>query len=352
MVNTIKTEARKRNLFSRAWDIDMKKIKFSKKKTVKAAKLVWSVVRFFLIFILGFVIIYPLLQTLSRAFMPVEQYADPSVIWIPKSLTLNNIKSAMIALDFWPAFGRTLTLCVGCAVLQVVSCAVTGYGFARFRFRLRGPLFAMVIVTIVVPTQLVFIPLMVQYRFFDFFGISRLAALFTGKPYTDYTVNLINNKLTFFLPSALGVGIRSGLFIYIYRQFFRNMPKELEEAAQIDGCGPWKTFVRVMLPNAKSSALTVFLFSIIWHWNETMMSNSFFNTGSKTLAVAVQNASDENTVANIVATGLYEAAGRNLQARQGTAYAAMLLFIIPPLILYIFTQKYFVEGVESSGIKG
>ncbi|HBA46707.1 MAG TPA: hypothetical protein DCZ91_02680 [Lachnospiraceae bacterium] len=98
--------------------------------------------------------------------------------------------------------------------------------------------------------------------------------------------------------------------------------------------------------------LTVFLFSIIWHWNETMMSNSFFSTGNKTLAVAVQNASDENTVAGIVATGLYEEVGRNLQARQGTAYAAMLLFIIPPLILYIFTQKYFVEGVESSGIKG
>ena len=117
--------------------------KWNKKGAMKAGKMVWSVVRFGLIFILGYVIIYPLLETITKTFMPVSQYSDPSVIWIPKSLTLDNIKAAVIALDFWPAFGRTLVLCLGCAILQVVSCAITGYGFARFRFKLRGPLFAL-----------------------------------------------------------------------------------------------------------------------------------------------------------------------------------------------------------------
>ena len=214
----------------------------------------------------------------------------------------------------------------------------------------------MVIVTIVIPTQLIFMPLMVQYRYFDYFGISRLIALFTGKAYTEYTANLINSNMTFYLPSLLGVGVRSGLFIYIYRQFFRNMPKELEEAAEIDGCGPWTTFVRVMLPNARASALTVFLFSIVWHWNETMMSNSFFSTGNKPLAVAVQTLADayknEGLISSIVESGLYGASGRNLQAAQGMAYGGVLLFLIPPLVLYLFTQRFFVEGVESSGIKG
>lgn len=330
--------------------------KIHKKKTVKAAKAVWSVVRFLLFFIIGFVIVYPLLQIISKAFMPVEQYADPSVIWIPKSLTLVNIRASMIALDFWPTIGRTTLLCLICAFLQVGICAVIGYGFARFRFPFKNLLFGLVIVTIVVPTQLVFIPLMVQYRYFDFFGLSHLLGLMTGKPYTEYTVNLINNRLTFYLPSMFGVGLRSGLFIYIYRQFFRNMPKELEEAAKIDGCGPWKTFVRVMLPNARSSALTVFLFSIVWHWNETMMSNSFFSTGNKPLAVAVQTLADayknEALIESIVSSGLYAATGRNLQAAQGMAYGAVLLFLLPPLILYIFTQRFFVEGVESTGIKG
>lgn len=329
-----------------------------KKKTIKAAKVMWSIIRFLLFFIIGFVIIYPLLQIISKAFMPVAQYSDPSVIWIPKSLTLTNIKAAMIGLDFWPTIGRTAILCLVCALLQVVMCAIIGYGFARFQFKLRGPLFALVILTIVVPTQLVFIPLMVQYRYFDFFGISHLLALFTGKEYTEYTTNLINSRFTFYLPSLLGVGIRSGLFIYIYRQFFRNIPKELGEAAMIDGCGPWRTFVRVMLPNAKASALTVFLFSIVWHWNETMMSNSFFSTGNKPLAVAVQSLADaysNNSVTimeTLIEKGLYTASGRNLQAAQGMAYGSILLFLVPPLVLYIFTQRFFVEGVESSGIKG
>ena len=177
--------------------------------------------------------------------------------------------------------------------------------------------------------------------------------MITGKEYTAYTANLLNSNLTFYLPSFLGVGVRSGLFIYIYRQFFRNMPKELEEAAIIDG---WKTFVKVMMPNARSSALTVFLFSIVWHWNETMMSNSFFSTGNKNLAVAVQSLADayknEALSGSIVESGLYGANGRNLQAAQGMAYGGVLLFLIPPLVLYLFTQRFFVEGVESSGIKG
>lgn len=326
--------------------------KWNKKGAMKAGKMVWSVVRFGLIFILGYVIIYPLLETITKTFMPVSQYSDPSVIWIPKSLTLDNIKAAVIALDFWPAFGRTLVLCLGCAILQVVSCAITGYGFARFRFKLRGPLFALVILTIVVPTQLVFFPMKVQYRFFDFFGISHLIALFTGQPYTNYTINLVDTKMTFFLPSLLGVGIRSGLFIYIYRQFFRNMPKELEEAAKIDGCGPWSTFTRIMAPNARASALTVFLFSIIWHWNETMMTGSFFNKGNQPLSIAVQNANDGSMMGEMVSAGLYVASGRNWIEREATSYASVLMFILPPLILYVFTQKYFVEGVEFSGIKG
>lgn len=334
----------------------MKAERITKKKTIKAAKVMWSLIRFLIIFIIGFVIIYPVLQILSKAFMPVSQYADPSVIWIPKSLTMTNIKAAMLGLNFKATFTRSAILCIGCAILQVMSCAMIGYGFARFRFKLRGVLFGLVIVTIVIPTQLVYLPMMVQYRFFDFFGFSHVLAAFTGKPYSAYTKNLIDSNVTFFLPSALGVGVRSGLFIYIYRQFFRNMPKELEEAAKIDGCGPWRTFLRVMLPNAKSSALTVFLFSIVWHWNETMMSNAFFASGHKTLAVAVQSIADaaksEGLITSIVESGLYTASGRNLQAAQGVAYGAVLLFLLPPLVLYIFTQRFFVEGVESSGIKG
>lgn len=331
----------------------MLKKKFSKRHALRAGKLVWALARTFLLFILSFVIIYPLLQTISRTFMPWQQYGDPSVVWIPKSLTMININAAIDTMDYGPTFLRTLILCIGCAALQVASSACVGYGFARFRFRLRGPLFALVVLTIVVPTNLIYIPLMMQYRFFDWFGISYVISWITGQPQSNYVTNLLStlpgSYTTFFLPSLLGVGVRSGLFIYIFRQFFRNVPRELEEAAKIDGCGPWRTFLSIMMPNAGNSAVTVFLFSVIWHWNETMMSNAFFPK-EKTLAVTVNNISSSIDAA--VSAGFYESVGRNIASAQGLRYASLLLFIIPVLILYIFAQRYFIEGVESSGIKG
>lgn len=328
----------------------MLKKKINKRHVMQAGKLAWSLARTFLLFILSFVILYPLLQTISRAFMPFREYSDPSVVWIPKNLTLVNITAAMETMDFWNTFGHTAILCVGCAILQVISSAYIGYGFARFRFRLRGPLFALVILTIVVPTNLIYIPMMMGYRFFDFFGVSDLLVWFTGTETANaYTMNLLGDYTTFFLPSILGVGVRGGLFIYIYRQFFRNVPRELEEAAKIDGCGPWKTFVSIMLPNAGNSSITVFLFSIVWHWNETMMSNAFFPS-NKTLAVAVKNIASSIDAA--IESGYYEAVGANWASAQGLRYGALILFIIPVLLLYIVAQRYFIEGVESSGIKG
>lgn len=327
----------------------MLKKRIGRRKALQAGKLAWGLGRAFLIFILSFVIIYPLLQTISRAFMPYIQYSDPSVVWIPKTLTLVNLKAAINTMDYWNTFARTIILCIGCAVLQVMSSSYIGYGFARFRFRLRTPLFALVILTIVVPTNLIYIPLMMVYRFFDYFGISHVISWFTGEAYTKYTANLLGDYTTFFLPAILGVGVRGGLFIYIYRQFFRNIPRELEEAAKIDGCGPWRTYLSIMLPNAGNSSITVFLFSVVWHWNETMMSNAFFPT-NKTLAVTVSNISSSIDAA--VSAGYYEAVGRNWASAQSMRYGALILFLLPVLILYIVAQRYFIEGVESTGIKG
>ncbi len=213
------------------------KKRFRKKDLYGATRVIWSICRFLLIFGLGFVILYPLLQILSKVFMPVDQYQDLSVIWIPKSLTMSNIQNALVYTKFWESLANTLILCLSCAAIQIVVCSLTGYGFARFRFPLREPLFLMVILTIIIPTQVIFLPSFVQYRFFDFFGISRLLGLLTGRDYTEFTRSLIDTRWSFWIPSLFGVGLRSGIFIYLFRQCFRNIPKELEEAAKIDGCG-------------------------------------------------------------------------------------------------------------------
>ena len=327
----------------------MLKKKISKKRVMRAGKLAWALARGFLLFILSFVILFPLMKTISRAFMPFQQYFDPGVVWIPKSLTLQNVTAAFHTMDYGKSFLHTSILCLGCAVRQVVSSAVIGYGFARFRFPCRGLLFGLVILTIVVPTSLTFIPMMMQYRFFNYFGLEPVLSWVASLFGAELPTNLLGTYWTFFLPSALGVGVRSGLFIYIFRQFFRNVPKELEEAAKIDGCGPWATFLKVMLPNAGNSAITVFLFSIVWHWNETMMTNAFFPR-EKTLAVQVFNL--HTSIDAAVSAGYYEAVGRNWASGTGMRYGALILFLVPVLLLYIVAQRYFIEGVESTGIKG
>ncbi len=327
----------------------MLKKKFSKKRIMRGGQLLWALGRSFLLFILSFVILFPLLKTISRAFMPFQQYFDPGVVWIPKSLTLQNIVAAAGTMGYGKAILHTGILCLGCAVLQVISSAIIGYGFARFRFPGRGLLFALVVLTIVVPTSLIFIPLMMQYRFFDYFGLEPVLSWVASLFGAELQTNLLGTYWTFFLPSALGVGVRSGLFIYIFRQFFRNVPRELEEAAKIDGCGPWRTFVEVMLPNAGNSAITVFLFSIVWHWNETMMTNAFFPK-NKTLAIQVYNL--HTSIDAAVSAGYYEAVGRNWASGTGMRYGALILFLVPVLLLYIVAQRYFIEGVESTGIKG
>ena len=327
----------------------MLKKKISKKRVMRAGKLAWALARGFLLFILSFVILFPLMKTISRAFMPFQQYFDPGVVWIPKSLTLQNVIAAFGTMGYGDAFLHTSILCLGCAVLQVISSAIVGYGFARFRFPCRGLMFGLVVLTIVVPTSLTFIPMMMQYRFFNWFGLEPVLSWVASLFGAELPTNLLGTYWTFFLPSALGVGVRSGLFIYIFRQFFRNVPKELEEAAKIDGCGPWATFLKVMLPNAGNSAITVFLFSIVWHWNETMMTNAFFPR-NKTLAVQVFNL--HTSIDAAINAGYYEAVGRNWASGTGMRYGALILFLVPVLLLYIIAQRYFIEGVESTGIKG
>ena len=323
----------------------MKKGKmFGRQRLHKLTRMLWSIARFFLIFGLSFVILFPLLQILSKAFMPIGQFLDTSVVWIPKSLTLNNVRSAMSFMEYGSGIWNSLVLCIGCAALQIFTCAMTGYGFARFRFRLREPLFLLVLLTIVIPTQIIFLPTYVQYRFFDFFGISRILGMVTGQDYTVFAKNLIDTRWTFWIPTFFGVGIRSGVFIYLFRQCFRNLPKELEESAKIDGCNPVMTYIKVMLPNAKSTILTVFLFSFVWHWNEYILVRTYLPQNYQPLALKLKLATElmhGNAVVRI-----------NVPAQMGITYAGALMFILPVLAIYIVAQKWFVEGVESSGIKG
>ena len=289
--------------------------------------------RAFILIGLGFVIMYPLIYMVSCAFRERRDMSDPTVMWIPRHFTFDIIRETIDAMDFWHTLGTTLVLNIGCSVVQVLSCAVTGYGFARFNFRGKKLLFGIVILMILVPTQIISLPLYSQFRYFGIKGL--------------LSVNLIDTKLTMYLPALTANGIRSGLMILIYRQFFRGLPKELEDAAYIDGCGAFMTFVRVMIPNAASSFLTVFLFSVVWYWNDYYVSSTFF-VDTRTIALMLTNLESELNMR------LFNKPNLNINPREQIVWkeAGCLICITPLLVMYTFMQKHFTEGIERSGIVG
>ena len=292
----------------------------------KLGSYTWSVLRFFIVFGMCFVILYPLIYMISCAFRAPADMKDPTVVWIPRHLTLSVMQETMKVMDIWKTLGTTLFLNIGCSLLQVISCAVTGYGFARFRFRGRGLLFGIAVLMILVPSQIIAIP---QYMLFRSFG-----------PF-----NLIDNPLCMYLPAAMGCGIKSGLMIFIFRQFFKGLPRELEDAAYLDGCGPFRTFVKVMAPNAKGAFITVFLFSVVWYWNDFYVSSVFF-TKNQTIALCLKN------INVLLSQALFNSTDVSPREQIVWMEAGCLLAVAPVLIMYIFLQRHFTEGIERSGLAG
>lgn len=295
---------------------------------------VWPFFRFVIIFGLSFVILYPILYMISTSLRPQSEMSDPSVMWIPKTLRFENFADVWDAISYPKTLWDTLVLNIVSSVLQVGTCALTGYGFARFKFKGKNALFAVVILQIIVPTQIILIPQYMQFRYFDIFGL--LNAL------TGDSLNLTNTNFAMYIPALFCNGIRAGLFIYLFRQFFRGLPKELEDAAYLDGCGPFKTFISVMVPNAASSFLTVFIFSIVWYWNDYYVSSMYFK--------------DPNTIAMKISS-IAEIMAMKLTGKVGVASdyivwmeAGCLLAVAPIVIMYIFLQKYFTEGIERAGL--
>ena len=309
----------------------MNEVSLRRKKRLR--EIIWPFFRFFILFGLGFVILYPLIYMLSCAFRESSDMTDPTVMWITRHYTLDIIRETINAMDFGNTLLNTLKLNIGCSVVQVISCAITGYGFARFKFRGKGIMFGIVIMMILVPTQIISLPLYTQFRYFGIKGI--------------FSINLIDSMACMYLPAATGNGIRSGLMILIFIQFFRGMPKELEDAAYLDGCSPFGTFLRVMMPNALSSLLTVFLFSVVFYWNDYYVSSTFF-TNNKTFSLMLKNLSSQLSLM------LFNDATVQISAREQIVWmeAGCLISIMPILIMYIFLQKYFTEGIERSGIVG
>lgn len=320
----------------------MKKIK-EFIRSHKVMQKLWAVGRQLFMLGISYVVLYPLLYMVSNAFKPVEQYYDPSVVWIPKSLTMENFKIVALVMDIGNVMKNTVIIELLPAIISAMVCMMIGYGLARFNFRGKRFVVACVILTIIVPQQTIASSLYSSFRYFDFLGILKFLHRFI--PAVD-TLNLIGTPWVTILPSLLGVGLKSGIFIFIYMQFFTGLPKELQEAAAIDGCGEFRTFLKIIVPTAKNINIAVLLLAVVRNWNDYYTPSMFIRT-KDTIATAM--ASFQANLENLHNMGVGVA---NIQTAQTQIQAACLITILPLVVLYIFLQKRFSEGIENSGLTG
>ena len=295
-----------------------------------------------LIFIVGFcfIILQPIIVMLSKALMGQADIFDNSVVIIPKTLTFFNIEFAMQIMDYFPTLGNTLWYASTTTILQTFASMCVGYGLARFDFKGKSLIMALVIFTIIIPPQLIMVPLYMHFRFFDIFGIY---GLITG----EAGINLLDSFTPFYMLSLGCMGIKNGIFVYMFRQFFKNIPKETEEAALVDGAGAYRIFFKIMIPAATTMIVTVLLFSLVWQYNDTTYTNLFLKN-TRVLSMTY------SAFSNIAVSAMSD-----MQAYLKTdEYIAVLkstgvlLMMAPLLIVYLLLQRYFVDGIERSGIVG
>lgn len=304
-------------------------------------KRIVALLRTVLLIGIAYVILLPLIYRFSTALMSIEDLYDQSVRWLPRKPTLRNFRLMWEHMEYPAAFARSLFLAALTSGLQLVTCSMVGYGLARFNFPGNKLVFGLAIFTLMIPPQLIMTPTYLNFRFFDLLGLLRGRSL-----------NLIGTYWPFILMGLTGTGFRCGLCIFIMRQFFRGMPKELEEAAYIDGAGPLATFWRVMIPGAVPGLVTTFLFSFVWQWNDYLYVTTFM-AGRNFLPQALEGAATKVHKAIDEASALAASSGfLDDHFYSLINNAGMLLVILPLLILYIFLQRYFVESVERTGIVG
>ena len=302
-----------------------------------------KVCRFVLLFGMCFLILQPILNKISVSFMEESDLYNPIVVSIPTKFTAENYIMAANIMQYGKGLKNSTVISLTIALLQTAMCTIVGYGFARFKFPLKKMWFAFVLALIIIPPQAFSSSLYHHFRYWDFLGIIRAIK--------GEGLNLRGSVLPYYLMSAGCMGLKNGLYIYLVRQFFRNIPIDLEEAAYVDGCGMFKTFTRIMLPQSKPIITSCFLFALVWQWTDGFYSKLFL--GGKVLV--------STSLANVVdALGVYVARQQGAVNEQVSVSTQLsncilstgtLLIIMPILLVYLFAQKAFVESIASTGIK-
>ncbi|CAH0120198.1 MULTISPECIES: carbohydrate ABC transporter permease [unclassified Paenibacillus] len=261
------------------------------------------------------VMIYPVIWWIGASLKSNEEMSLPNLF--PSTPIWSNFSDGWTALpnySFTHFYLNTFLLIAGVLFTSVISCSLVAFGFARLSFPLKGLLFSILLVTLMLPNQVTLIP---QYVLFNKLG-------------------WIDTYFPFIVPHALAGGIGGSFFVFLLIQFIRGIPKELDEAATIDGCNWFGIYWRIVLPLTKPALVTVFIYCFLWNWDDFFGHLIYINSVEKyTVGLALRLFVD--TQASVP---------------WGQLMAMSLVSIVPSVIIFFLAQRHFVEGIAAGGLKG
>jgi len=263
---------------------------------------------------LGLFMIYPIAWMIISSFKPNNMiFSDPGLI--PKAVTIENYVTGWkgyAGTTFGRFFANSLFMSGVAIVGNLISCTMAAYAFARLKFAGKGLWFAIMMITLMLPGHVTLVP---RYILFNTFG-------------------WVGTYLPILVPKFLAT---DAFFVFLLVQFIRSLPKELDEAATIDGCSSVGVFLRIILPNAVPALVTTALFTFLWTWDD-FFNHLLYLTKPETFSVS-----------RALRTFIGDAGAVN---NWGGALAMSTLSMIPAFILFFSLQKYFVQGITTTGLKG
>lgn len=291
--------------------------------------LIAKIVIYFVLICVGFVYLEPIFEIIAKTFMSAADIIDPSVNWLPRSLSLNNLKVASNVLKVGPTLRNTILWSGGMAVAQTLVSALTGFALSRYDFKFKKFWFVMIVLAFIIPTPVTMVP--------------RLMMFVTAQE--AISIQLIGTALPQAAMALLGQGVYSTVLILVFYTAFNMIPRVLDEAAQIDGASAIKVFWFVVVKMSATTILVVFLFSFVWNWNETYITGTLMRNNIELLPAKLNMFNSEFD-------SLVSAQGGAFKLNEAYKMAATLISISPLLILYAFVQKQFIQGIENTGITG
>lgn len=283
---------------------------------------------------LAFVFLYPFLYMMITSLKSNSDLNNYAVEWIPTELKFENYFIAADLLKVSKYLKNSVIVTVLASVGHIISCSFIGYGFARFNFPFKKLLFGCVILAFIVPIQTIIIPMYLTYS----------------------ELGWLDSYLPLVVPAFFGFGLKGALYIFLFRQFYLTLPKDLENAARIDGCGFMKTYWKIVFPLAQSTLVVALVLSVVWHWNDFYETSIYINKTQlgflparlKTI-VSVVNAPPETLFEMLANLGLTD--GEDT-LNNAVIMAGASIISIPVIIFFAFAQRKFMQGIERTGITG